>query len=111
MLLQPLVENAIQHGIGPIASGGTLEIAARRDGSELHIVVQDDGRGLGEDASGGRGKAGIGLANTRMRLQHMYGAAHRFALDRRAGGGVKVSITMPFRTSFERREVLAEENA
>jgi signal transduction histidine kinase len=97
MLLQPLVENAIQHGIGPIASGGTLEIAARRDGSELHIVVQDDGRGLGQDASGGRGKAGIGLANTRTRLSHMYGDAHRFAITRRAERGVKVTITMPFR--------------
>ena len=111
MLLQPLVENAIQHGIGPIASGGTLEISARRDGDEMYIVVQDDGRGLGQDVSGGRGKAGIGLSNTRMRLSHMYGAAHRFAIERRAGGGVKVSITMPFKTGFEAREEPAEVSA
>jgi signal transduction histidine kinase len=111
MLLQPLVENAIQHGIGPLASGGTLEISARRDADEMHIVVQDDGRGLGADASGGRGKAGIGLANTRTRLQHMYGGRHRFAVDPRASGGVKVSITMPFRTSFDTRHEPADEDA
>ncbi|MDQ3170756.1 MAG: histidine kinase [Acidobacteriota bacterium] len=110
MLLQPIVENAIQHGIGPIAAGGLLEISSRRDGDEVHIVVQDDGRGLGQDVSGGRGKAGIGLANTRMRLSHMYGAAHRFALDRRAGGGVKVTITMPFKTGFEIRAEPGDEN-
>src|SRR5687768_16727315 len=96
MLLQPLVENAIQHGIGPIATGGTLEISTRRDGDQMHIVVQDDGRGLGKDVSAGRGKPGIGLANTRMRLSHMYGGAHRFSLDPRPGGGVTATITMPF---------------
>ena len=111
MLLQPLVENAIQHGIGPIASGGTLVISARRDGDEMYIVVEDDGRGLGRDVSGGRGKAGIGLSNTRMRLSHMYGAAHRFAIERRAAGGVKVSIAMPFKTSFVFREEPAEGSA
>ena len=110
MLLQPIVENAIQHGIGPIATGGTVEISSRRDGDEMHIVVQDDGRGLGKDTGGGRGKAGIGLANTRMRLAHMYGGAHRFALERRAGGGAKATITMPFRTGFAIREEPESEN-
>lgn len=98
MLLQPIVENAIQHGIGPLASGGTLDIAARRDGTRLVLEVMDDGRGL--EPGAGRGKAGIGLANTRARLRHMYGAAHRFDIARREGGGVAVTINMPFRSGF-----------
>ena len=97
MLLQPLVENAIQHGIGPVASGGTIEIRARRDGSRLSVDIIDDGRGLDMGARSGRGKARIGLANTRARLRHMYGDAQRLDMAPRDGGGVAVTIDMPFR--------------
>lgn len=95
MLLQPIVENAIQHGIAPRAEGGTLDIAARRDGDRLVLEVMDDGRGMEPGSAGARG--GIGLPNTRARLRHMYGDRQRLSVARREGGGVAVTIDMPFR--------------
>lgn len=100
MLLQPLVENAVQHGVGPRASGGTVEIRVWRDGALLHIVLQDDGVGLSSAAPSAEG---IGLANTRARLQHMYGLNHVFQIGARDGGGVRVHLTMPFRTDTQGR--------
>lgn len=108
MLLQPIVENAIQHGLGPVSSGGTLDIAARRDGSRLVLEVMDDGRGLDPGASGR--KAGIGISNTRGRLRHMYGDAQRFDIARREGGGVAVTIAIPFRSGFGGSGVPGGEN-
>jgi two-component system LytT family sensor kinase len=96
MLLQPIVENAIQHGIGPVASGGTLEITARREGGTLLLQVVDDGHGLSADATAA-GKAGIGLSNTRARLLHMYGDKHRFDIRPRDGGGVVATFEIPLR--------------
>lgn len=97
MLLQPIVENAIQHGIGPLQGGGSIEVEARRNHNFLAIEVRDDGQGLGVDASGGQGKAGIGLANTRARLRHMYGDAQQLDIASRPAGGVVVSLRMPLR--------------
>ena len=104
MLLQPVVENAIQHGIGPVASGGTLEITARRDGDRLVLQVIDDGRGIGD---GGSNNAGIGLTNTRARLRHLYGDAQRFDNGPREGGGTKAMFAIPLR--FEGSGVPGEE--
>lgn len=105
MLLQPIVENAVQHGIGPLASGGTIEIRARREGTTLAIDVIDDGRGLEQSVPAG---AGIGLANTRARLRHLYGDAHRFDLRARDGGGAIARFEIPLR--FEGSGVPGEEN-
>ena len=96
MLLQPLVENAVQHGVAPRARGGTIEIAARRNGEWLDITVADDGVGLTE-IGGGSPTEGIGLSNTRARLRHMYGARHTFTIEPRPDGGVRVDLTVPFR--------------
>src|SRR5690606_21696225 len=82
LLLQPLVENAIQHGIAPLARPGRLSIRARREDGVLHVQVQDTGPGLPTAMSGapnGHGH-GIGLLNTANRLQRLYGERQRFEL-------------------------------
>lgn len=95
LLLQPLVENALEHGLAPRARAGQVTLrAATRDGA-LELEVADDGVGLPAD---GRFTPGIGLANTRARLDQLYGAGHRFILANAPGGGVVVSIRIPWRT-------------
>jgi signal transduction histidine kinase len=94
LILQPLVENAIRHGIAPRAAGGRIEIEARRDNGMLDLEIRDDGPGLSEVA-GKEGNGGIGLANTRARLEQLYGAAHRFELSDAAGGGLAVNLAIP----------------
>ena len=96
LLLQPLVENAIRHGIAPRVRGGRLVIRARRVGPQLEVRVEDDGPGLAEDYAA-RVRSGLGLANTRARLEGLYGAAHQFDLSGGAEGGVVASLTIPFR--------------
>jgi two-component system LytT family sensor kinase len=93
LLLQPLVENAIRHGVAAREEGGHVAIAAERVGDTLHLVVSDDGPGLG-GATNGRG---IGLANTRQRLRAHYGDAQRLELVAPPGGGVRVLLELPFR--------------
>ena len=94
LLLQPLVENALRHGIGGRGTPGTVEIAAHREDDLLTLRVADDGVGLGgsADTSG----AGIGIASTRARLAGLYGARHRFTLEERDGGGVTVTVRLPW---------------
>lgn len=92
LLLQPLVENAIRHGIEPNARPGRIEIAARRDASELVLTITDNGNGI---PSGGFTREGIGLANTRSRLQEIYGGRQRFELVNHPGGGLLVRLTLP----------------
>jgi two-component system, LytTR family, sensor kinase len=96
LLLQPLVENAIRHGIAPRVQGGRLVIRARRTGALLEVRIENDGPGLAEDFPA-RARTGLGLANTRARLQGLYGAAHQFDLSGRPEGGVVAALTIPFR--------------
>ena len=95
LLLQPLVENAIRHGIAPRREGGRVTIGARRDDGHLRLWVADDGPGLspGQRVTGG----GLGLENTRARLMHLYGHDQSLELRNRVAGGVEVSLMMPFR--------------
>ena len=95
MLLQPLVENAIKHGISPRPEGGGIDIYARRLDGKLHLEVADNGLGMSE-ARGGA-KDGVGLINTRERLKHLYGEAHAFSLSSVPGRGVTARIVIPFR--------------
>jgi sensor histidine kinase YesM len=90
MLLQPLVENAIRHGLEPKVAGGCVTVSARRQGDSLQIQVADDGLGFGE-APG----EGIGVANIRARLSAIYGPAARLELSSEAGTGVTATMSLP----------------
>jgi signal transduction histidine kinase len=100
LILQPLVENAIRHGISLNESAGLIVISSLRVGGMLHISVCDDGPGL---QSGWRMEEsdGIGLANTRERLKHLYGTEHRFELCNGPEGGVTASLSIPFRPGYD----------
>ena len=100
LILQPLVENAVRHGISLNESAGEIVIDTHRDDDMLSIKVCDNGPGL---QSGWRMEAseGIGLANTGERLKHLYGTAHRFELHNGAAGGMTASITIPFRVAYD----------
>jgi LytS/YehU family sensor histidine kinase len=93
MILQPVVENAVQHGIAPRASGGTLHLCVDRDGDMLRLEVQDDGVGLPQSSAA---VDGVGLSNTRARLRHLYGDRQTCEIGPSPGGGVTVTMTLPF---------------
>ena len=94
LLLQPFVENALKHGILREREGNTITIAARRDNNRLRVTVSDDGRGLG--ASGPTFTQGVGIANSRARLAHMYGELARLSVTEAVPRGVQVEIQLPF---------------
>jgi sensor histidine kinase YesM len=96
LILQPLVENAIKHGIAPRAEAGTIRVEAKRENNRVRLVVRDDGSGLSESKNQ---SGGIGLANTRARLEKLYGAEHSFELRSPAGGGLEVKVSIPFRAA------------
>jgi signal transduction histidine kinase len=95
-LLQPIVENAIQHGIAPMEAGGTIETRVKRVGDTLWLQVRDNGRGPNGGAAKGHG---IGMMNTRERLAHFYPNAHRFDATAPAEGGYEVTIQIPYERS------------
>lgn len=96
LLLQPLVENAVRHGIAPRPEGGRLVVRAQRTAAGLELQIEDDGPGLPADVADGS-RAGVGLANTRARLTALYGADHAMALDSGPEGGLRVVLRLPFR--------------
>jgi two-component system, LytTR family, sensor kinase len=97
LVLQPLVENSVRHAIGKRTAGGHIEVHASQRGSELVLRVCDDGPGLAAGREPGSG-TGVGLANTRSRIAHMYGSAGRLQFATPDGGGLAVTVTIPFRT-------------
>ena len=90
MILQPLVENAVRHGISKKASGGMVKISAQRDNGRLVLTVTNDGLPASDKSS-----TGIGLANTRARLTKLYGEDFSFKLEP-FGTGTRVSLSIPF---------------
>ena len=103
LVLQPLVENAIRHGIGRRAAAGRLDIRVARNGDALELVVQDDGPGPSQDpdtvtpATGiPLSSGGIGLRNTASRLQQLYGDAGRFTLEGGPAGGAVARVVVPW---------------
>jgi LytS/YehU family sensor histidine kinase len=102
LILQPLVENAIRHGIGSNAGGGEVSIRARRDGSRLELEVFDSGSAAFHPMQPIR--EGVGIANTRARLERLYGTAHQFVLRQGTRGGLECHIPMPFLSSEQRTE-------
>ena len=98
LLLQPLVENAIRHGVEQLARGGTIEIRIERIGDLLSIAVVDDGPGLIPHSGGPTSVGnGVGLANTRARLRQMYGSAAKLELANRSSGGCWLEVVLPAR--------------
>jgi two-component system, LytTR family, sensor kinase len=113
LILQPIVENAIRHGVAPRATAGRVGIRAERRNGSLRLRVQDDGCGLPKPAAAnnpnGAGAAdrsnaanggGVGISNTRARLAQLYGAEHSFEMRDAEGGGLCVEITIPFRPTL-----------
>jgi signal transduction histidine kinase len=94
MLLQPLVENAIKHGISPRPEGGSIEVNAKRRDNKLYVEITDDGLGMAEQKESVQ--SGVGLLNTRERLKHLYGDSHSFNLSSLPGRGVTIRIGIPF---------------
>jgi two-component sensor histidine kinase len=92
MILQPLVENALRHGLLDKPEPGSLHIVSRREGAQLYLRVDDDGLGLPEGMA-----EGLGLGNTRARLKVLFGEAASVALARKAEGGTRVELRFPFR--------------
>lgn len=114
LVLQPLVENAYEHGLGGRETGGRVRIGAARAGDRIQLVVEDDGSGFDVEsasnaesarmnASSGTGR-GIGLRNTRDRLAQLYGAHASLVLERPTGGGTRAFIMLPFRNASSASE-------
>jgi len=98
LLLQPLVENAIRHGISPRAGAGYVQVTAQRLGDKLSITILDDGVGVRARRSRVRSRGtGLGLTNTTTRLIHLYGEHHEFESGPREEGGYAVRISIPFK--------------
>jgi two-component system LytT family sensor kinase len=101
LLLQPLVENAIKHGISPVRAGGSVTVWARTevalDGERLRVTVSDDGVGITVADLARRRVAGLGLSNVERRLACVYGSAATFAFESTPGVGTTVEITLPVR--------------
>ena len=93
MLLQPIVENAVKHGLEPKVDGGRVDVTARRDGRRLELVVEDTGLGVRElrDAS----STGLGLRNLRARLDALHGAAASLTIEDRTPSGTRVIVSLP----------------
>jgi two-component system LytT family sensor kinase len=94
LILQPLVENAVRHGLSPRVAPGTITITARRVDDRVRITVRDDGRGLPPPEAR---RERVGIGNTRTRLRQTYGDAHRFEMADAPGGGTLVMIEIPYR--------------
>jgi len=98
MILQPLVENSIKHGLAPKVEGGSITLRSRLIKSRLVIEVEDDGVGMGSTqriAHDGIGGAGIGMANVAERLKVLYGDAAKMMIDGRDGGGTLIRLRLP----------------
>ena len=115
LILQPLVENAMKHGVSEVAGVGRIVVTARRAGDDLVLAVRDNGRASSIAVETGPGGAsaengdatssGVGLRNTRARLEQLYGANQRFTLEPAPGGGMIAEVLLPFRTRAEPRGV------
>jgi len=93
LILQPIVENALKHGVSHVTGTGHIALRARRDGDDLVVTVTDNGPGPGG------GEEGVGLSNSNARLREMYGAAYRVVLRPAAKGGTEAEVVVPYHTA------------
>jgi two-component system LytT family sensor kinase len=107
LFLQPLVENSIRHGLAAHQHEGLIRIGAVRVGDRLLISVVDNGGGFG---GGSLLREGVGLSNTRKRLQQLYPQDHAFSIVARKSGGVAVTAEIPFRIAGAHGEQLSDEH-
>ncbi len=98
LMLQPLVENAIQHGIEPTGNPGVVRVSGRREQERLVVQVQDNGAGVDAERSAGQ-NGGIGLSNLRQRLSALYGTEQKLEIISRPEDGTRVWIELPFHTT------------
>ena len=108
LILQPLVENAVKHGLEARLAPGVIAIAASHFGNALHLQVADTGRGI---PAGVALHEGVGLGNTRSRLRELYGKAAALDVRPREGGGFLVEITLPWRAAAATAEVRPPQSA
>jgi sensor histidine kinase YesM len=97
LILQPLVENAVKHGIESQLAPGIVHITAERSNDRLRLVVKDNGRGLLSEKL----NEGVGLRNTRLRLHELYGTDGMLQIRSAPGQGFSAEILIPWRTSQE----------
>ncbi len=97
LILQPLVENAIRHGVAKRRGAGLIEISAERENGALRLTVRDNGNGM--ETNGANHNGGIGLANTLARLHTLYGEQAGFQLKKIVEGGVLAELILPFQCS------------
>ena len=95
MLLQPLVENSIKHGLSSKVEGGTIRIRTERKGERLHLLVEDDGVGIPESKLATLLQRGIGVTNVNERLKVLFGSEYRMWIDSQPGHGTRIEIEVP----------------
>jgi two-component system LytT family sensor kinase len=95
MLLQPLVENSIKHGLSSKVDGGTIRIRTHRSESRLHLLVEDDGVGISEAKLATLLNQGIGVSNVNERLKVLFGNDYRMWIDSQPGQGTRIQIEVP----------------
>ncbi len=98
LILQPLVENAVRHGIAPLEAGGRVTVSAKVESGTLQIAVEDDGIGLGS-AHTGREGTGLGLRTVRSQLAHLHGERQRLDVAPRLPSGTSVTMSLPYRVA------------
>ena len=95
MLLQPLVENSIKHGLRSKVEGGTIRIRTYRTEHRLHLLVEDDGVGIPEEKLATLLDRGIGVNNVHERLKVLFGSDYRMWIDSEPGNGARIQIEVP----------------